>query len=174
MADNLTNLYYKGNVSIKLKINGKQYEVSNHNEGLAYLMYIFTVFLTGNYTGGNLGIPQYVDLRRKEDGSDEELTFLKSFSEITAKRYYQSGTSEWIAEFTTVLASEQLIETINIDDTAIYTLYMMTGYDETNTNEKQHDIAKLLVSPNVLSQITPGITATLVWSMKLMNYEEEG
>lgn len=172
MTDNLTNIYYKGEVKVKLKINGKQYEVETHNEGLNYLMYIFSVFLTGNYPGGSIGIPQYVDLRRKEYGSEDELTFLKFFSQITAKKYYSSG-NDWIAEFTTVINSEQLIETINVDDTATYTLYLMTGYDENNPNERQHDLARLLVSPNVLSQITPGITATLVWSMKLVNYEKE-
>ena len=167
---NVTNIYYKGDVSLKLKINGKFYEVSDHNEGLDYLMYSFAVFLTGNYTG-NSAYPEYIDLRRIEAGSDIELSYLKYLSPITAKRYFKDN-DEWVAEFTVSLQSEQLLDTINVDDPSTYTLYMVSGFDNDNSAERQHDLAKLRVSTSVLSQITPGMTASLVWAMKLTNYQE--
>ena len=37
MADNTTKMSYQGIVSVKLKINGKLYDVTSHNEGLNYL-----------------------------------------------------------------------------------------------------------------------------------------
>lgn len=169
MADNVTNLSYEGDVTVKLKINGKLYEIENHNEGLNYLKYIFTVFITGNDVG-TAYYPQYLDLRK--DYTDVgELSFLNYFSEITGKRYYYDNGS-WYAEFTTVISSEQLLQTVLPDDTSDYYIYLMTGYDEANTTETQHDLARLSITPKTLSLITPGITATIVWSMRLVNSSE--
>lgn len=170
--DNLIKMGYKGDVSLKLKINGKLYEVSNHNEGLNYLMYIFAVMMTGNTLGTYT--PQYIDLRKEYDdgGTITIQSYFNFLSEVTAKRYYAEG-SEWIAEFTSVISSEQLLQTISPDDPSNYYLYLMTGYDAENSRERQHDLARLKISTKSLAQITPGITATLVWSLKLVNVSED-
>ena len=170
MHYNLTALTYHGNVKVKLKINGKLYEVEESNEGLNYLKYIFAVFISGNDVGTSYS-PQYIDLRKEY--TDEELqtfesSYLNYFSSVTGKRYYEDN-NEWYAEFTSVISSDQLLQTVLPDDSSNYYLYLMTDYDEENTVDKQHDLAKLPITAKTLSQITPGITATIVWSMKLTN-----
>lgn len=172
MKDNLTQFAYSGQVNVKLKINGKLYEVKEHNEGLNYLMYIFAVWITGNMSNESF-VPQYIDLRKvyEEEGEEIERSFFNYFSTITAKRYY-SDNNEWYAEYTSVISSEQLLQTVLPDDSSTYYLYLMTDYDDSNEIERQHDLARLIITPKTLALITPGITATIVWSMKLVNYVE--
>lgn len=171
-----TKLFYKGNVSIKVKINGKLYELKDCNEGLDYLFYMFAVFISGNYNSSTMvSSPAYLDLRKAElvPGSDpaayeEPETFLRYLSNISGARYYQEA-GKWYAEFTSALNADALLETINVDDQNQYYLYLMTGYDENNSSEKYHDLARLLMSNRVLAQLTPGIVATIVWTMELLN-----
>lgn len=172
MPDNVTTLAYQGHVDVKLKINGKLYDIGNHNEGLNYLKYIFAVFITGNEVGSAY-FPQYIDLRKEyqQESETTESSFLTHFSDITGKRYYLDN-GNWYAEFTSVLSSEQLLQTILPDDSASFYLYLMTGYDEDNVSERQHDLAKLTITAKTLSLITPGITATIVWNMRLINASE--
>lgn len=170
--DNVTNIGYVGKAEIKLKINGKLYSVKNHNEGLNYLMYIFAVLLSGNDIG-TAYTPQFVDLRKEYIIEDVPVltSYFNFFSEISAKRYY-SEDGQWIAEFTTVISSDQLLQTVSPDDTSNYYLYLLTGYDNNNEIERQHDLARLKIDAKTLALITPGITATLVWSVKLVNVNE--
>ena len=81
MKDNLTQFAYSGQVNVKLKINGKLYEVKEHNEGLNYLMYIFAVWITGNMSNESF-VPQYIDLRKvyEEEGEEIERSFFNYFS----------------------------------------------------------------------------------------------
>lgn len=171
--DNLTKLGYLGSVSVKLKIGGKMYDISSHNEGLNYLKYIFALLMTGNNLGKAYS-PQYIDLRKEYEAEGESIvsSYFNYFSEVTGKRYYSDG-NNWIAEITAVISSEQILQTILPDDTSNFYLYLMTGYDDDNTIEKQHDLARLKISAKSLSQITPGVTATLVWSLKLVNVSED-
>lgn len=170
--DNLVKLGYIGNVEVKLKINGKLYSVTNHNEGLNYLKYVFAVLLSGNDIGTAYS-PQFVDLRKEYDVEGESVltSYFNFFSEITAKRYYAED-EDWIAEFTAVISSEQLLQTVSPDDTSNYYLYLISGYDPDNEIERQHDLARLKIDARTLALITPGITATLVWSVKLVNVNE--
>lgn len=172
MADNTTKMSYQGIVSVKLKINGKLYDVTSHNEGLNYLKYIFALLMTGNSLGSAY-TPEYIDLRKVyiEDGVEIERSYFNYFSPLSAKRYYSDG-GDWVAELTTVISYEQLLDTVLPDDTSQYYLYLMTGYDTENSVERQHDLAKLAITPKTLSQITPGITASLVWSLQLVNVSE--
>lgn len=171
-----TKLIYKGNVSVKVKINGKLYELKDYNEGLDYLFYIFAVFMSGNFNSSTMvAAPAYLDLRKAEliSGSnpaeyDEPETFLRYLSNISGARYYQES-GKWYAEFTSTLNADALLETINVDDQNQYYLYLMTAYDENNSSERYHDIARLLMSNRVLAQLTPGIVATIVWTMELLN-----
>lgn len=173
VPDNLTNMVYRGDVDVKLKINGKYYSINTHNEGLNYLKYIFAVFITGNLMN-EAYYPEYIDLRKQyeEDSVVIERSFLNYFSKITGKRYYLDN-GDWYAEFTAVISSDQLLQTVLPDDSSTFYLYLMTGYDENNTVERQHDLAKLEITAKTLSLITPGITAAIVWNMKLVNVNSD-
>lgn len=164
---NKTNMTYHGKVKIKLKINGKLYEIASHNEGLDYIFNLFAVFITGNYVNGALGLPQFLDLKRADSTDGEFNSYLTSLSPLTGKRYYQSG-SDWIGEFTSVISSSQLLDIIKPDDTGIYYIYLLTGYNE-NEVTPQKDVARIQVPVSSLSQITEGITATIVWSLMITN-----
>ena len=171
--DNITKLGYIGNVTVKLKIGGKVFEVSSHNEGLNYLKYLFALLMTGNDLGSAYS-PQYLDLRKEYTVDDETVisSYFNYFSEISGKRYY-ADQDTWVAELTAVISSEQILQTILPDDPSVFYLYLMSGYDNDNTLERQHDLARLKISAKSLSQITPGVTATLVWSLKLVNVSED-
>lgn len=166
MANNITELNYLGNVTVKINVCGKLYDITNHNEGLDYLKYIFSLLMTGNI-GTNIFVPQYIDLRKEytEEGEVKESSYLNYLSQISAKRYYKEN-NDWYAELTGVIDSDQLFQTVTPDDTSNYYLYLMTGYTD---EHKSFDLARLSISSKTLSQITPGITATIVWSMKLTN-----
>lgn len=173
MSEVNTKIFYKGSVSLKVKINGKLYELQDHNAGLDYLFYMFAVFMTGNFNSSTMVIkPSYLDLRRAEYVSPgvflPDTTYLRYLPSISAARYYQES-GKWYAEFTSTLNAEALLDTINSDDSSEYFLYLITEYDNNNASERYHDIAKLQVTTNVLAQLTPGIVATVVWTMQLEN-----
>lgn len=167
MNDNLTELKYSGNVQVKINICGKLYDITDHNEGLDYLKYVFALLMTGNIAN-NLFVPQYIDLRKEEEDEEEVITessYLNYISPISAKRYYKEN-NDWYAELTGVIASDQLLQIVVPTDPDDYYLYLMTGFTD---DGKSNDLARLPITVKTLSQITPGITATIVWSMKLTN-----
>ena len=174
---NTTNLNYKGIVKLDLKIGDKIISFKTFNNGTDYLKKAFCKFLSGNY-GGNADIPQMLDLKKFDSESQTFKTYLNQEIILTGKTYLYTSDSQlginnnWVARFTAALPYNALLEPIQDTDTNEYRLYLYGSYDETDINERYHDLAYIKVTAEALSRITEGTQALIEWSMQLLNPDE--
>lgn len=166
---NKTDLAYKGNVVVKLKIKDKIITLEGHNTGLESLKKSFCKFLTGNYSGAE-DIPQFLGLRKSVDYGTTWVNCLSDEIPLTGKGYEFSTTivpNNWIARFTAVINHSALLNDISAEDTAWYRLYLYTVSDNQSA---PIDLAFLTVSAEDLAKITPGTQAIIEWTMQLLDY----
>lgn len=178
---NITNLFYVGNVSIKLKINDKIVNIENHNRGLLALQRAFCDFITGN-TITNESVPQFMDLRCSVQGANNfNTSLLLNKLPLTGKsweegRYVYDNNDEertCVAKLTAVLSSNSLIEKISSSDTRDFRLYLLSGSNGIVNGQVSgyFEMAYLGISAEQLSLIGPGSQAIIEWSLQLLTGE---
>lgn len=167
---NITQTWYRGNVTVKLKIKDKVFSYQAHNEGLPALFESFARIMSGNYRG-ECDIPKYIDVRKLVEGTEN--TYL---SYLTLNRLPLTGSSwsvndagEFVANFTAIITSEMLYTQVPATSTDTFKLYLITD-NEDKTGKR--DLARLDLPVEQLSRIVPGVNAIIEWSMKLTNPTE--
>lgn len=160
--NNSTNLFYQGTVNVKLNINGRIVELSDHNNGCPALRRSFCKFVTGNASVYN-DTPQFLTIKVSTDNWATSTSFLKSPISITGKEWQPDEESDYVAKFRCIVTNNDLSETIYADDSSrSFRLYLISGSGE--------DMAYLDIDATKLSQITPGTQAIIEWSMRLYDY----
>lgn len=175
---NITNLLYVGNVNLKIKINNKIIDISQHNKGLPALQRAFCNFLTGNDIT-NEDVPQFIDLRYKGNNDfGRNNTLLLNKLPLTGKSWEEgryiygnsSSESTYVAKLTAVLSSNSLIRKISNTEEEEFRFYLLSGSNGTVNDQISgyFDLAYLNVSAEQLSLIGPGSQAVIEWSLQLL------
>lgn len=171
--DNFTNLFYKGNVQVSLRIKDKVINLKAHNSGLPTLNRSFCNFITGNTTTIE-DIPEYIDLRYNAGTSWQ--TMLISRIHLSGKEWtYDNSLSNYIAKFTGVISYNYLSRAITRSDSEVYRLYLYSGslgLDSLGNPTGYYDLAYLDIDAETLSYLSPGTQAIIEWSMQLLNYDD--
>lgn len=170
-----TELNYVGKVVLKLRINGEDFILRSKNKGTNYLKKSICKFLTGNY-GGEVDIPQMLDLRIYDEANERWKSFLNQQIELTGKTYqYIDDDKElgirdnWVARFEGAIPYAALLDPIRIGDEGSYRLYLYGAFDTEDIKERYHDLAYIPVSVESLARITPGTQALVEWNMQILN-----
>lgn len=177
---NITDITYKGTVSVKLQIGNKVVAIQSKNTGTDYLKQAICKFLSGNY-GGNPDIPQRIELRKRVEVAgggerwsnilNEEIflsgkTFLKTTDELLGIH------DNWVARFTAAIPHSALMEAVLPGDNDNYRLYLVGAFDDSNIQERYHDLAYIAVDAADVARITSGTQALVEWSMQILQAQE--
>ena len=173
----VTNIKYKGAVSVKIHIGDKTVSLKSINSGTDYLKKSICKFLSGNY-GGNPDIPQYLDLRKRVPNSNRWETYLNETIAITGKKFlYVVEDAEldihnnWVARFNAAIPRNALKDSVSAGSEDEFRLYLYGAFDSTDISERYHDLAYIGISSDDLSRITPGTQALVEWSMQIFTNE---
>lgn len=181
--NNITNLLYVGNVSLKIKVKDKIIKVDNHNKGLPALQRAFCEFITGNIIT-NESVPQFMDLRYKNHNETDwrnSTSILLNKLPLTGKsfeegRYVYGDNSQentYVAKLTAVLSSNSLVEKISGSDTRDFRLYLLSGSNGLVNGQVSgyFEMAYLPMDVEQLSLIGPGSQAIIEWSLQMLTGE---
>lgn len=168
-----TNLTYEGIVDLTLNINGTIVKYGTHNDGCEYLMKAFAKYMTGNATGQDFEIPKFLDLKTKLRSGYEWDSYLILKPELTSRFYEKDPQYGWVARFTGVISFTDLRDIIPDGDPKQYRLYLITDEDNSPGNtEPNHEVAFIDVESRLLSNIGPGVTLVVEWTMRIKNNGE--
>ena len=174
---NNINVTYKGDVVIRLAINGKIITLKTHNEGTDSLKKGICMFLSGHSTGKAYS-PQTLDLRRYKEGEPEE-GCLNQEIELTGKTYLHIDKDEdlgiennWVARFNAAVPCSAITKTITDADGYTYRFILCGDYDENDPYSPYHDLATIDVAAGDLERIKPGTQALIEWNMQILNPSE--
>lgn len=158
-------MIYQGDVDFKLKINGKQYEIKNHNEGSPYLKYVFAKMMIGEFDK-SVDSPGFVAIYKKANAESQEELFTKKNIEISASQLIEqlNGFPSAVS-FTAYVTFNNLQDAVSGDDTSKYSFKLIT-------RDGKNILASIDVSAVSLSYITSGTTATLTWNLRIINKSE--
>lgn len=161
MAINTTNLIYRGQVEVKMRVNNKLITIGRHNEGTIDLFKSFAKFLTNN-ANQREDTPQYLDVQYQTEQGDWKSLLIKDSLSIESATW--TGVT---ATFIIPLTFDDLIRTVVADDGYTYRLVLYSG--DARDNLKNKALAYLEIESKELARISPGTRALIEWSMKVMN-----
>jgi len=161
MENNMTNLVYRGEVTVNMRIGNKIITIGRHNEGTIDLFKAFAKFLTNNAVQRE-DTPQFLDLQYQTDGGEWKTMLIKDSISIEAAIW--TGVT---ATFTIPLAYEDLIVAVSSEDQTPYRLVLYSGSNKDRLKNKA--LAYLKIEAKELARISPGTRAIIEWSMKVMN-----
>jgi len=168
---NNTNLWYRGEVNMRLRIKDRTFDFKSHNEGLPALSESFARIMSGNYRG-LCDIPRYIDVRKLRPGTDDEYLSYLTVNKLplTGANWAINELGEYEADFTATIASTMLYSLVPVNSSDKFKLYLCT---DTEDGKGIRDLARLDIPALQLSRIVPGVQAVIEWSMKLVNPTEE-
>lgn len=162
MLETVNNTFkYKGNVVIKLNINGKIVTLENHNTGTENLQRSFCKFVTNNLVPAD-DLPQFIDLEKSTDSTEWEPALISKLP-ISGREWSEASPGEYVATLTCSIEYSDLISSITTTGTYQYFRLVLKS--------AQYDLAYLSVDVADAARIVPGIQAIVQWSMQLTEQE---
>ena len=165
---NITSMLYQGDIDMSLLINGQLYNLIHHNNGSVYLKYLFAKLLVDGRIE-DWEKPGFITIVKVEPESGIESPFIDKDIAISGEQLVDiSNGYPTAATLTAYITYDDLREPVDATEIADFYIYLLTEPNPNNRNIKQQ-LAKFKVTATTLSYITPGTTATLNWTLKIIN-----
>ena len=161
---------YKGQVNLSIKHGNHITRLTKHNAGCDWLFKAFAKFMSGNATGSDSEIPKFFDLRASSDQGTTWVSVLGREVKLSSRYFEYDSTLGWVARLTGQIVYDDLLQYISDADARQFRLYMYSDADESPGNtDKYHDVAYINLGADTLSNISPGVTLIVEWTMRLVN-----